>query len=90
MWAFGPYRLLRVIGRGAQGTVHLDEDTRLRRQVALKLLHDATLTDPRILERFQREAVATARLESILDDQYPVPGALGALGALGDLLREAQ
>ena len=59
--SFGPYKLIRLIGQGAQGTVHLAEDTRLHRRVALKLLHDSLLTQPQVLERFQREAAAEAR-----------------------------
>jgi serine/threonine protein kinase len=36
--AIGPYRLISELGRGAQAVVHLAEDTRLHRRVALKLL----------------------------------------------------
>ncbi len=52
---FGPYRLLRELGRGGMGSVWLADrvDGSLTRQVALKLPH--ALQDPQFLERFRRE-----------------------------------
>ncbi|MGB3965568.1 MAG: serine/threonine-protein kinase, partial [Planctomycetota bacterium] len=56
----GPFRLLRELGHGGQGAVHLAEDTRLGRQVALKVLRAGGDHASRL--RFVREAHAAARL----------------------------
>jgi formylglycine-generating enzyme required for sulfatase activity len=60
---FGPYLLLRELGRGAQGTVYLAEDVRLHRKVALKLLSGAAAQSPEMRERFRREAELASKLE---------------------------
>jgi hypothetical protein len=58
--SFGPYRILKPLGKGGMGKVFLAEDTRLGRRVALKLCHRAS--NPDALERFRREARAAASL----------------------------
>ena len=59
----GSYRILKVIGSGGMGTVLLAEDTKLRRQVALKVLKKSQAALPGNRERFIREAQATAAIE---------------------------
>ncbi len=59
---FGHYELLRELGRGAQGVVHLAEDTLLGRRVALKLLVGSGAQSKEVRDRFQREAKLTSKL----------------------------
>ncbi|HEV8002331.1 MAG TPA: SUMF1/EgtB/PvdO family nonheme iron enzyme, partial [Planctomycetaceae bacterium] len=59
---FGRYRIVRVLGQGAMGTVYLAEDTQLKRQVALKTPHFDTDPSGELLERLYREARAAATL----------------------------
>jgi predicted Ser/Thr protein kinase len=58
----GRYNLLQLLGKGGMGAVYLARDTQLERQVALKLPHFNPKDGPEILERFQREARAAAKL----------------------------
>jgi WD40 repeat protein/serine/threonine protein kinase len=60
--SIGPYRIMRRLGEGAQGTVYLAEDSRLPRQVALKVLPAHWMAQREALERFRREAIAASRL----------------------------
>ncbi len=56
------YRLIEMIGEGGMGAVYRATDTRLERDVALKVLPADLAADPERLERFQREAKAVAAL----------------------------
>jgi serine/threonine-protein kinase len=56
------YRLEGRLGSGGMSTVHLAFDERLERLVAVKLLAEHLADDPAFVSRFQREALAAARL----------------------------
>jgi eukaryotic-like serine/threonine-protein kinase len=59
---FGPYEILSTLGSGGMGEVYRATDTNLKRQVAIKVLHQIVGTDPERLARFQREAEVLAAL----------------------------
>lgn len=59
----GRYTVESLIGHGGMGVVYLARDPHIERQVAIKLLHDPYLTEPKFKERFQREARIVARLD---------------------------
>jgi eukaryotic-like serine/threonine-protein kinase len=58
----GRYRLERRLGVGGMATVQLAFDTRLERNVAVKLLAEHLAEDAAFVSRFRREALAAARL----------------------------
>src|ERR687897_430653 len=58
----GRYRLLSPLGSGASAQVYLADDVRLRRRVAVKVLHPPLADDESFLRRFWAEAQATAAL----------------------------
>jgi len=68
----GRYQVERVLGRGAMGTVYLATDPHIQRQVAMKTIHSALLSDTtdgadrpsgsELTERFLNEARAAGRL----------------------------
>src|SRR5690349_18799449 len=58
----GSYEILPPIGAGGMGEVYGARDTKLDREVAVKLLPDALARDPDRLARFEREAKVLAAL----------------------------
>src|SRR5512134_2769128 len=58
----GPYEVIAQIGVGGMGEVYRATDTKLKRQVAIKVLPDALAGDAERLARFQREAEVLASL----------------------------
>ncbi len=60
---FGRYRITRKLGGGGMGAVYLAIDTELDREVALKVPHFGTDTDPEVLKRFLIEAKSAAKLD---------------------------
>lgn len=60
--SIGHYQLLSILGVGGMGEVFLAEDTRLHRQVALKLLPPQFSQQPGRVRRFEQEARATTAL----------------------------
>ena len=58
----GPYAITAKIGEGGMGEVYRARDTKLDRDVALKILPEAFADDPDWLARFQREAQVLASL----------------------------
>jgi hypothetical protein len=56
----GVYEVLSAIGAGGMGEVYLARDTKLNRDVALKVLPESVVHDSDRLARFQREAQVLA------------------------------
>jgi serine/threonine-protein kinase len=60
----GKYKILRLIGQGGMGSVYEGENVRIGRRVAIKVLHATMALDRRLVDRFEREAKAVARIGS--------------------------
>ena len=52
----GPYEVLSVLGAGGMAEVYRARDTRLQREVALKVVNEALAADPELVKRFEQEA----------------------------------
>lgn len=59
---FGHYKINSAIGAGGMGEIYLARDTRLMRDVAIKILPEKLLTDDAAIGRFMREAYAASAL----------------------------
>ena len=59
---FGAYEIVSQIGEGGMGVVYRARDTKLNRDVALKVLPDLFASDADRLARFNREAQTLASL----------------------------
>jgi serine/threonine protein kinase len=75
----GAYEVVARIGAGGMGEVYRARDTKLQRDVALKVLPDLFLSDPERLARFQREALVLASLND------PHIGAIYGIEESGDV-----
>jgi hypothetical protein len=58
----GPYQIVELLGAGGMGEVYRARDSRLRRDVAVKVLPTGYGDDPELLERLVREARAVGQL----------------------------
>src|SRR5215831_171946 len=58
----GSYEITSLLGKGGMGEVYLARDTKLKREVAIKVLPDEFLRDADRVSRFQREAEVLASL----------------------------
>ncbi len=58
----GQYRLKKLIGAGGMGEVYLAEHQLMKRPCAVKLIQPGKAGDPKVLQRFEREVRATAKL----------------------------
>ncbi len=58
----GVYQILSLLGSGGMGQVYRAKDSKLKREVALKVLPDVFANDPERMARFQREAEVLAAL----------------------------
>lgn len=57
------YRVEALLGAGAMGAVFRAEHVHMQKAVALKVLHSTMSQNPEVVRRFEREAVAAARIE---------------------------
>ena len=68
----GPYEIRAPIGAGGMGEVCRAHDTKLDRDVAIKILPPALAADPSALARFEREAKAVAALSHRISSPFTI------------------
>jgi serine/threonine-protein kinase len=72
------YEVLELLGVGGMGSVYRARHVHIKKLVALKTLHQAMLRSPEAVARFEREAVAAARIShpnvAVATDFGPLPG----------------
>jgi serine/threonine-protein kinase len=61
----GKYRVVRLLGDGGMGAVYEGENVRIGKRVAIKVLHPEVSSRSEIVERFEKEAQAAAKIGSI-------------------------
>src|SRR5690348_6065121 len=74
----GRYRLDELVGEGGMGAVYRAEHVAMRKRVAVKVLHAAMLGNAEAVARFEREAIAGARVD------HPSVAAARDFGRLDD------
>jgi serine/threonine protein kinase len=79
----GSYEIHALIGAGGMGEVYRAKDTKLKPDVALKVLPDAFAADPERMARFQREADVLASLNHPNSAQNLRCGGTGAGDGIG-------
>jgi serine/threonine protein kinase len=56
------YRIVKLIGEGGMGAVYEGENARIRRRVAIKVLHPSYCDNAEVMQRFEREAQAAGTI----------------------------
>ena len=79
----GSHEITALLGKGGMGEVYCARDTKLKREVAIKILPDEFSRDPARVSRFQREAEVLASLN------HPNIAAIYDLQQAGDTLSRA-
>ena len=83
----GPYSIVAKLGEGGMGEVYRARDTRLKRDVALKILPPSVASDPDRIARFEREAELLAALNHPgIANIYGIEAVDGALALVMELV----